>query len=518
MNERSRGESGRGRAYLVGAGPGDPGLITVRGLELLSRADVVVNDRLASPRLLRFVRPEAEIIYAGKVSRDHFLSQDEIIRTIIDRASRGLMVVRLKGGDPFVFGRGGEEAAALAEAGIEFEVVPGVSSAVAVPAYAGIPVTSRHYATSFAVVTGHEAAGKGKSDIRWDMISTGPDTLVFLMGVEGLARIVEELIANGRSADTPAAVIQWGTHPQQRTVAGTLSDIVGECAEAGLTAPAVTVVGDVVRLREQIAWFESRPLFGRRVIVTRAQGQASALTALLEELGAEIDEFPVIRFTAPPDLAPLDSAIAELSSYDWIIFTSANGVEWFVRRLMETGRDIRAMASAKLAAIGPKTAGALERLSLRVDYVPSQYVAEAVVAEFPEDVSGRRILVPRAKEAREEIISGFQEKGADIRAVATYETETDTSQAEDLRRRLAEGEVDVVTFTSASTVRSFFALAGGARLPKSAVIACIGPITAEAARAHGLNPAVVASEYTIEGLVAELVSHLTQHGKQPNSL
>jgi len=497
---------GAGKVYLVGAGPGDPKLITLRGAEALARADVIVNDRLANPRLLKMARPGAEIIYAGKASRDHFLTQDEIIRVIIDHARAGKTVVRLKGGDPFVFGRGGEEAIALAEAGIEFEVVPGISSSIAAPAYAGIPVTHRRIAASLGIVTGHEAPGKDESDIRWDKLATGLDTLVFLMGVEHLPGIVEALVSNGRSPDTPVALVRWGTHPVQQTVTGTLNDIVERVHEAGLTAPAVTIVGEVVKLREAISWFERKPLFGKRIIVTRAESSAGVLTEMLEELGAQVDEFPVIKFIAPTDIAPLDEAISKLAEFDWVIFTSANGVEWFVNRLTETGKDIRVLGSAKLGAIGPKTAAALAELRLRVDYVPSEYIAEAVVREFPEDVAGKKILIPRAQEAREELPQGLRARGADVRVVSAYETVTDTLCAEELAQRLREEALDAVTFTSASTVRNFMSLMSGTRIAENVIAACIGPITADAARASGFTNIIMASEYTIEGLVEALKS------------
>lgn len=491
----------RGKVYLVGAGPGDPKLITVRGAELLLKADVIVNDRLANPRLLNYVNPDAEIIYAGKQSRNHYLSQDEIIKVIIDHALQGKTVVRLKGGDPFVFGRGGEEAEALTDAGIEFEIVPGITSAIAVPAYAGIPVTSRTYATSFGVITGHEAPGKEGSDIKWDKISTGLDTIVFLMGLENLKNIVENLIANGRNADTPVAVIQWGTYARQRTVVGTLLDIVETCSEAGITAPAITIVGNVVKLRETVAWLEKKPLFGKRIIVTRAENQASAMVESLESLGADVIEIPVIKFTAPTDYSSIDDAIEDIARFDWILFTSANGVEWFIKRLMESGKDIRAMANAKLGAIGPRTAAALEKLKLRADYIPSRYIAESVVEEIPEDISGKSVLIPRAKEAREELPDGLRAKGADVYIANAYETVENTSHTEELRQMLSEEDVDIITFTSASTVQSFLALAGDIKVPENIAIACIGPITAEEARLHGLNPTIIADEYTIDGLL-----------------
>ncbi len=505
-------EHKHGKVYLVGAGPGDPKLITIRGAELIAKGDVIVNDRLANPKLLKLARADAEIIYVGKASRDHTLPQEEIIRTIIELANQGKTIVRLKGGDPFVFGRGGEEAEALAQAGIEYEIVPGISSSIAAAAYAGIPVTHRNVSASLGIVTGHEAAGKSDSDIQWDKVSTGLDTLVFLMGVENLANIVRELIDNGRPPHTPVAVVQWGTHPAQRTVTGTLTDIVDVVEQSGITAPAVTIVGEVVNLRQTIAWFEKRPLFGKRIIVTRAESSGDSLTTHLEELGAQVDEFPVIKFIAPPDYQPTDAAISELNNFDWIVFTSANGVEWFVKRLFELKLDIRALGRAKLAAIGPKTADALRNFGVLVDYVPSEYVAESVVSEFPENISGKKILIPRALEAREELPIGLRNMGAEVTVAPVYQTITDDSVAERLREHIRNNAVDVVTFTSASTVNSFFELLSDVPLPLDVLAAGIGPITAQAARRHGLNNIVMASEFTIEGLVDSLKSRFNGNG------
>ncbi|MCE5314944.1 MAG: uroporphyrinogen-III C-methyltransferase [Armatimonadota bacterium] len=499
-----------GMVYLIGAGPGDPGLITVRGAHLLARADVVVTDRLANPTLLESARADAEIVYAGKSSCDHYLTQDEIIAVLIDRAQQGKVVARLKGGDPFVFGRGGEEAVALAEVGIRFEVVPGISSSVAVPAYAGIPVTHRFDAASFAIITGHEAPDKSNSDIKWDKISTAVDTLVFLMGVENLENIIEQLVANDRPANTPVAVIRWGTHPSQQTVVGTLSDIVARCETAGVKPPAVTIVGEVVKLRETISWFETKLLFGKRVLVTRASHQASALTNELRELGADVIEIPVIKFVPPDDYDIVDAAIMRSEGFDWVLFTSANGVDWFVKRLFELGLDIRAMGKAKIGAIGPKTASALENLRLKVDYVPSEYIAEAVLNEFPEDVGSKAILIPRASEARDELPDGLRAKGAEVVVAPVYKTVADESQRDTLRDTLCGGNLDIITFTSASTVTNFLSLAEDIKVPKSMSIACIGPITADAARAGGLEPAIIAEEYTIEGLVQEIASNLNK--------
>lgn len=505
-------EKKQGKVYLVGAGPGDPKLITVRGIELIAQADVIVNDRLANPILLKAARPDAEIVYVGKASRDHTLPQGEIIKVIIERALEGQMVVRLKGGDPFVFGRGGEEAQALAEAGIDFEVVPGITSAIAAPAYAGIPVTHRSLSASLGIITGHEAAGKPDSDIKWDKISTGLDTLVFLMGIEHLDEIVQALVKNGRAEDTPVALVRWGTHPIQQTVVGTLANIVEVAEQNGITPPAVTIVGDVVRMREAISWFENRPLFGKRIIVTRAESSGDSLSVQLMNLGAQVDEYPVIKFIDPPDFVVVDSAIAELNTFDWIVFTSANGVEWFVRRLFDRGHDVRSLTNIKIAAIGPKTAESVRKMRLKVDYVPTKYVAESVIEEFPENISARKILIPRALEAREELPSGLRGLGAEVVVAPVYQTITDQSSAEPLRERLQARDVDIVTFTSASTVNSFFELADDVDTSQMTA-ACIGPITAASAGSRGFINIISASEYTIEGLVDSLIGHYSGNGK-----
>lgn len=493
-----------GKVYLMGAGPGDPGLITVRGMELLRRCEVIVTDRLANPALLEHIKPDAEVIYAGKESRDHTLTQDEINAALIKQARLGKSVARLKGGDPFVFGRGGEEAIALVDAGIEFEVVPGVSSSVAAAAYAGIPVTHRFLASSFAVITGHESPDKSGSDIRWDKIATGVDTLVFLMGIENLPHIVDNLIAHGRDPKTPVAVIQWGTCPSQRTVTGTLDDIIQKCHNEQIRPPAVTIVGEVVKLRETISWFEKKPFFGSRILVARAEHQANELTCKLQELGADVVEMPVIKMVSPNDYAQIDSALAKSGGFDWILFTSANGVNWLLKRLEELGKDIRALGYAKIGAIGPKTAEALKSLKLRVDFVPTEYVAEAVVSQFPNDVRGKSILIPRALEARDELPEGLRAQGAEVVVAPVYQTVTNRHCMDDLCAQLLAKNLDIVTFTSSSTVKSFIELAGEVELPKDVKIACIGPITAQTARAHGLKPNIIAEEYTIDGLVDAL--------------
>jgi len=493
-----------GFVSLVGAGPGDPGLITLRGIEALGRAQVVVYDYLASPELLRHAPPNAELIYVGKKAGQHTLPQAEINALLVRLAAAGQRVVRLKGGDPFVFGRGGEEAEALAAAGVPFEVVPGVTSAVAVPAYAGIPVTQRGLASSVAVVTGHEDPEKAESAINWDAL-VGVDTLVFLMGVGNLPAIARELQARGRAASTPAAVIQWGTLGSQRTVTGTLGTIAARVQEAGLTAPAVTVVGQVVALRERLRWFDRRPLAGLRVLVTRTREQAGRLAEALRAEGAEPVECAVIETAPPLDWGPLDVAIRELRAYQWLVFTSANGVEAFFERLAAAGGDARALAPCQVAAIGPATAAALVRHGVHADRVPPEYVAEAV-AEALGPVAGQRVLLARADIARPVLAQRLREAGAQVDDVVAYRTVAPAGLAERLPELLAT--VEIVTFTSSSTVRHLLeALSPQARraLERKA-IACIGPITAKTARESGLRPAVVAETYTIEGLVKALVA------------
>ncbi|HPT97871.1 MAG TPA: uroporphyrinogen-III C-methyltransferase [Armatimonadota bacterium] len=490
-----------GFVYLVGAGPGDPGLITCRGLECIQTADCLVYDRLASQRLLAHARPDAERVYVGKEAGRHALPQEEINLLLIARAREGKLVCRLKGGDPYVFGRGGEEAAALHAAGIPFAVVPGVTSAIAVPAYAGIPVTHRGVASSFAVITGHEDPSKPHSSLRWEHLSTAADTLVFLMGVENLPQIVAKLIAHGRPESTPVAVIHQGTTPQQQTVVGTLADIAARVQESGLRPPAVTVVGEVVCLREPLRWFDSQPLFGRRIVVTRARAQASDLAAHLERLGAEVVEFPTIR------IVPLEWD-EEVAGYDWLLFTSANGVACFFDRIWSRGGDVRAIGPARLGAIGPATAAALEARGLRVDYVPPRFVAEEVADHFPEDPRGKRILIPTARQARPVLAERLTARGATVRVLPVYETVPDAAAADEIAAQIRAGTVDLVTFTSSSTVRHFVD-ALGAALAAQVPAAVIGPLTAETARAAGLKVAIEAGEHTIPGLVDAVVAHFS---------
>ena len=498
--------------YLVGSGPGDPGLFTVKGVSCMERADAVVYDRLAPEALLAYARPEAEKIYVGKKpGDDQAMKQDEINRVLVDLGHQNKTVVRLKGGDPYIFGRGGEEALELIEAGIPFEVVPGVTSGVAAPAYAGIPVTHRNVSTSVAFITGHEDPTKGRSDVDWKGIANGADTLVLYMGVGRLREISSELLAAGRSPETPVAVVRWGTLPEQRTVTGTLRDIAERVAEAKLKPPAITVVGDVVDLRDSgLGWYEKRPLFGRRVLVTRARAQAGELSTQLQGLGAEVREFPTIEVRPPEDFGPLDGAITSLDSFDWLVFTSVNGVEAFVDRLRHHGLDLRAIPrGARVAAIGPATAEALERVGLRVDVVPREFRAEALIDAVADDsLAGKRVLIPRARVAREILPERLREAGAEVVVPPAYETVPSADGKDQLARDLEHGRIDCVTFTASSTVDNFvgaFGLDGSARLLSGTRIVCIGPITADTARGHGLRVDAEASEYTIPGLIEAVV-------------
>jgi uroporphyrinogen III methyltransferase/synthase len=496
--------------YLVGAGPGDPGLITVKGLELLGRADVVIHDYLASERLLEHVRPGAETIYVGKRGGQHTFRQDEINAMLLEKAARGGVIVRLKGGDPFVFGRGGEEAEALAAAGVPFEIVPGVTSAVACPAYAGIPLTHRHFASSAAFVTGHEDPTKPNSGIDWERLPRGVGTLVFLMGVKNLDKICTRLIDGGRSPKTPVAIIEWGTTSHQKTTLGTLETIADEARKARVAPPAIIVVGEVVGLREGLNWFEARPLFAKTIVVTRAREQASSFIEKLEDLGANCLEFPTIEIVPPESWAPLDEAIGRLASYDWVIFTSVNGVEFVLERLTPCGTDIRALHGTSICCIGPRTAERLKRLMVEVEFVPEKFRAEGLVEELlARGVKGKRVLIPRAQEAREILPAKLEEAGAQVDVVTAYRTLKPEAPRQALAALFERGGVHLVTFTSSSTVQNFADLFGG-RLPqmmKGVPVACIGPITAQTAVRVGLRCDIMPEDYTIPALVEAIVDY-----------
>ncbi len=499
-----------GFVSLVGAGPGDPALITVGGAARIAEADVIIYDRLANPALLAQARPGAEMIYAGKLPDRHTLTQDEINAALVEHGLAGRRVVRLKGGDPFVFGRGGEEAEALIAAGVPFEVIPGVTSAIAAPAYAGVPVTHRALASSFAVITGHEDPAKEATSINWKGLATGVDTLIFLMGVGRLAEIVDRLVEHGRDADTPVAVIEWGTLPQQRAITATLGTVVRAVADTSIGSPAITVVGEVASLRERMRWFDNRPLFGKRVLVTRTRQQASGLSRALAAQGAEPVELPTIEIVRNADPAHAGRAIEGLrtSLYGWAVFTSANGVDEFMRHLCEAGRDARAFGRAQLAAIGPGTAGALRRHGLRADVVAERYVAEGLVDALSHRVMrGVHVLIPRAEGARDVLVDALEAQGAAVDVLPLYVSAVPGQVAPGALDRLRSGGVDIATFASSSSVRNLVQMLGGdASALRRTRIAAIGPVTAQAVRDAGFDVAVEAAEHTIEGLVAALVA------------
>lgn len=505
-----------GKVYLVGAGPGDVGLITVKGQELLKKAEVVVYDRLANDRLLNLCPPDCEYIYVGKTPDHHTLKQPEINEVLVDKAKEGKLTVRLKGGDPYVFGRGGEEAERLREEGIEFEVVPGITSAIAVPSYAGIPVTHRHLTSTFTVITGHEDPTKEDSQINWQGLSEDPGTLIFLMGVGNLPKIVERLIRGGKDASTPVALIRWGTRPEQQVVSGTLETIEEEVAKAGLTSPAIIIVGEVVSMRDTLRWFEDKPLFGKRVLVTRAREQASALSEALEKLGAEAVEAPMIAVKEPKDKAPLEKAIDQIEGYDWIIFTSANGVRFFFDALQEKGGDIRDLKGISLCAIGPKTLEALENMGLKVEVIPETFVAEGVLeAVKPLMTSPQKVLLPRSDLARKVLLDTLVSEGHEVDDIITYETVPTEFGAWQIKDLFDEGRIDMVTFTSSSTVKNFADFCKKHDIePKDVTYASIGPITTDTAKALGMEPALEAEEYTVAGLVEAIQQYWNPEGGQ----
>ncbi len=502
------------KVYLVGAGPGDPGLLTILGRECIAEADVVIHDYLVDRRCLRFARRDAEIVSSGKSGdASHRDRQQEAIHArMIDAARAGKTVVRLKGGDPFVFGRGGEEGEALVAAGVPFEVVPGVSSAIAVPAYAGIPVTQRGLNSSFTVVTGHEAPGTAHP-LDWQALAR-TETLVFLMGLKALREIVEKLRAAGKSADTPAACIRSGTRPDQETVVGVLGDIADRVETAGLRPPAVLVVGDVVALRDRLRWYEDRPLLGRRILVTRAAPAAAGFVSKLERLGAEVIEGPTIEIEKAERSPEIERAIRGAGAFDWIVFTSVTAVEVFFERLLGGDGDIRSLGPARLAAIGRATAASLGRLGLRVDVVPAAFRAEALAEALAGRVRGKRVLLPRAEGARDLLPKILAEAGAEVVDLPTYRAVRPSALTPEAARALAGGLLDAITFTSSSTVRHFVELAGpgaAARIGK-AVVASIGPITSVTARSLGLRVDVEAREFTTDGLAAALVDYFGGRG------
>ncbi len=505
----------KGIVYLVGAGPGDAGLLTVRGAELLGRANVVVYDALVNLELLRLAPKDAEIIYGGKRSKDHAIRQDELNRLLVAKAREGKTVVRLKGGDPYIFGRGGEEAEELADAGIPFEVVPGVSSIVAAPNYAGIPVTHRDHCSSFTVITGHEDSSKDESVIDWSLMARTPGTKVVLMGVERIGSIADALVANGLPASTPVAMVRWGTTGRQGSIEGTLATISQIVAEKKFTAPAVTVIGDVVRLRSKLNWFENRSLFGQRIVVTRTREQASQLSRQLLERGAEVREIPTIRIAPPTKREPLVEALAGLNAYDWLIFTSPNGVTAFFDTFFKAYQDLRDLGTLRLAAVGPATAAKLRELHLQVDVVPEEYVAKNIadaLAKY-QSIENLRILLLRAEVANPELPKLLEDKGAIVDDVACYRTVPETEDAAGVAARFLKEGADWITFASSSAVENFharFGLPGVLTKFPGIKTASIGPETSKALTALGFKPTLEAGTHTIDGLVEAVEDAIKQ--------
>jgi uroporphyrinogen III methyltransferase/synthase len=518
-------EKKTGIVYLVGAGPGDIGLLTVKGLRCLQKAEVVIYDFHLNAQILNYISQKAEFIYAGKRGGHHTMSQDEINRVIIEKASEGKVVCRLKGGDPFIFGRGGEEAWEVARAGIPFEVVPGVSSSVAAPAYAGIPLTHRLYSSSFAVIPGYEDTTKEESSINWAQLATGVGTLVFLMAVKNIDGLTKKLIMHGRAPETPVAVVRWGTRSDQKTIISTLKEIADRVREKDIKPPAVMVVGDVVRLRDELNWYEKKPMFGQRILVTR---EHTGGFEILEDLGAEVIQFSTIEIIPPETWDELDRTIDRIKDYQWLIFTSANGVKFFFARLFEKGIDIRELRGIKICAIGTKTAGALQHLGIRVDMIPEEFKAEGLIeafmrrhraestepgAENSTALAGLKFLLPRAETAREIFPDKVRELGGIIDVPVTYRAVRPEHHGKRLKRFLKEGRVTVATFTSAATFHNFREIMGDDAddLLRNVAIAVIGPVTAKAVEKAGLKIDIMPAEATIDAMIEEIRKWAAEH-------
>lgn len=501
----------RGTVYLVGAGPGDTGLLTLRGAELIRRADVVVYDALVNPELLRLAPKSAEIIYGGKRAKEHSLPQEELNKLLVAKAGEGKTVVRLKGGDPYVFGRGGEEAEELADAQVPFEVVPGVSSFVAVPNYAGVPLTHREFCSKLTLITGHEDPAKEASSIDWQQVAKTPGTKVIMMGTDRIGAIAKILVGHGLDASTPIAMVRWGTTGRQQSIEGTLANIAEVAAREQIAPPTVAVIGEVVKLRKKLNWFERLPLFGKRIVVTRTREQASQFAARLHELGADVMEIPTIKLEAPTRREDIVDALLELNSYDWLVFTSPNGVSKFFEYFFKQFHDMRDLGGARIAAVGPATANKLKELHLQVDLMPDEARATEIAEAFAEfeTIENLKICLLRAEVANRELPAALEALGAIVDDVACYKTVPETNDPNGVGARLAENGADWLTFTSSSTVENFnalFNLQGLAKKFPSMKLASIGPETSKSLTALGLKPAFEASPHTLEGLIQGLLS------------
>ncbi|MFC1474420.1 uroporphyrinogen-III C-methyltransferase [bacterium] len=499
----------KGKVIILGAGPGDPGLITVRGKQAVESAEVLVYDYLANPLLLDSAPSGAERIYVGKKGAKHTMEQENINKLLADKAMEGKLVVRLKGGDPYIFGRGSEEAAHLREQGVDFEVIPGLPAALGASAYSGIPLTDRRHTSTLTFVTGHEDPTKPESSIDWAHLASNKGTIVFYMGVKNLPNIASNLIENGKPADTPVGIVEWATMPHQRVVRGTLSDIADIAAENKIHPPALIIVGGVNTLADKLDWFQRRPLFGKKIIVTRSRKQASMLSAGLRDLGADAPEMPTIDTVPPDDWSAVDSAIDKIENFDWIVFTSVNGVESFLNRIFESGGDVRRLSKSKIAAIGPATNKKLRDFGLNADLQPPKFVAESIVEtlEGAGEIKGKNILLPRADIARKALPELLAEKGAAITDVSVYQTVPGDFDVESLKTMIESGSVDAVTFTSSSTANNFVDRLGEDFIMNNRdkfMAVSIGPITSEALESRGLKPAAEADEYTIPGLIGKL--------------
>lgn len=499
----------QGKVFLIGAGPGDPELFTLKGKRLLETAEVVVYDRLVNEKILTYAPADAELIYVGKEASRHAMPQEEINQLLVDKALGGKRVIRLKGGDPFVFGRGGEEAQYIKARGCDFEIVPGITSAVAVPAYAGIPVTHRDDNSSVTIVTGHEKEGKEKSSINWKGLGEGRGTLVFLMGVENLAYICGQLMRYGRKADTPVALIRWGTLPAQQVLVGELGNIESKKQQAQFKPPAVIVVGEVVNQRQTLQWFEKRPLWGKKIVVTRARAQASSLVDRITDLGGEAIEFPSITIQPWKNLNPLYKALKDIAHYNWLLFTSVNAVDIFFEVLKDQNVDIRDLNGIKIGAIGAVTRDKITDKGLKVDVVPEEFVAESMIKALSGGITrGDWVLLPRAKGARSILPDALKNIGAKVNEVIIYEAISNHGVRQNVIEAVKGGEVDYITFTSSSTVRNFVKIIGRESIEtinRRCKIACIGPVTARTAGEHGLKTDIIAEQYTIDGLVEAIL-------------